>query len=317
MSTTKRDNQYILGWAKWRHIVYKKGGSCINCGENRIECLCFHHSNPCQKESNMKDLKNGRLSSMMKEASKCDLLCQRCHREIHAVGEGRRKERKKWLLELAQKIKCEQCGYQGENLTSLDFHHREPDKRRFGLSKIVSSAECHSAEAVLEEINKCDLLCANCHLCLHFDRDRYERHLPQIEQKIKNFRELPPKYSREQIKSMYESGMTQKQITEELGCSKGTVSYALGDIPRRRRNGMPKMVKCAKCNAEINNPHKNQRYCSQKCESRRRRIRPDREVLVELLQSKSQSQSQIARDYDVSRVAVHKWLKHYNLLPYE
>jgi len=38
-------------------------------------------------------------------------------------------EYKKKLLELKGIDKCEKCGYKGENYSSLDFHHREGEKK--------------------------------------------------------------------------------------------------------------------------------------------------------------------------------------------
>ena len=315
MHTEKSHKAYILSWAKWKFLTDKKGDCCNRCGENQIGCLCFHHSDPSKKEAEIKSLRHYRLSSLISEVEKCELVCRRCHDEIHSSFDGYKFRRKQWLLSIAGGSICTNCGYTSDSVGALHFHHRDPSKKSFNLSNIVTNQINMSFENVIAEIEKCDVLCSNCHAALHFDSDRYVQYQDQIEQKIKTYRELPPEYSREQIKSMYESGMSQKQITEELGCSKGTVSYALGDTPRRRKTGIPKIIKCARCDTDITNPRRNQRYCSRECRGKIRRIRPDREVLVELLQSKSQSQ--IARDYDVSRVAVHKWLKHYNLLPYE
>lgn len=41
----------------------------------------------------------------------------------------------------------------------MQFHHRDPASKLFGIAAIFS----HSKHKVLAEIEKCDLLCANCH----------------------------------------------------------------------------------------------------------------------------------------------------------
>jgi len=76
---------------------------------------------------------------------------------------------------------------------------------------------------------------------------------------------------------------------------------------------LPTTIECKVCGTGIVDPRCHQQYCSHECRDKQRRIRPDREVLVE--QYSKMTQAQIAREYSVSRVAVHKWLKHYNLLP--
>ena len=52
---------------------------------------------------------------------------------------------------------CAKCGY-GRCLNALEFHHRDPEKKDF---KIGGSRQ--SFELLKKELDKCDLLCANCH----------------------------------------------------------------------------------------------------------------------------------------------------------
>ena len=54
--------------------------------------------------------------------------------------------------------KCEKCSY-AKNLAALEFHHRDPSQKKFG----ISSGWNQSWEKTLQEILKCDLLCSNCH----------------------------------------------------------------------------------------------------------------------------------------------------------
>ena len=50
------------------------------------------------------------------------------------------------------------CGY--SNWLALDFDHREPEKKYKGISDLVSTGR---TERLIEEIPKCDVVCANCH----------------------------------------------------------------------------------------------------------------------------------------------------------
>lgn len=54
--------------------------------------------------------------------------------------------------------KCLHCGY-NRYAGALDLHHRDPSQKEFNLSH----AALTSFEKVKAELDKCDLLCANCH----------------------------------------------------------------------------------------------------------------------------------------------------------
>ena len=58
--------------------------------------------------------------------------------------------------------KCEKCGY-NKNYTALDFHHINPSKKDFN----IASGSIKSWEKVKQELDKCQLLCANCHREVH------------------------------------------------------------------------------------------------------------------------------------------------------
>ena len=59
--------------------------------------------------------------------------------------------------------KCSVCGYD-KCVDSFDFHHLDPNKKDFSISQNMNKA-WHKIQAELE---KCILLCANCHRELHF-----------------------------------------------------------------------------------------------------------------------------------------------------
>ena len=54
--------------------------------------------------------------------------------------------------------KCMKCGY-CKCVRALQFHHREPGEKEFAISR----PETVAWEKVKLELDKCDLLCANCH----------------------------------------------------------------------------------------------------------------------------------------------------------
>lgn len=59
--------------------------------------------------------------------------------------------------------KCQICGY-NKCIRALDFHHRDPEKKDFGLS---AKGYTRSWDSVKTELDKCVLLCSNCHREVH------------------------------------------------------------------------------------------------------------------------------------------------------
>lgn len=57
--------------------------------------------------------------------------------------------------------KCERCGYD-KCLSALQFHHIDPSKKELKVS-----STSRSFESLKIEVDKCSLLCANCHMELH------------------------------------------------------------------------------------------------------------------------------------------------------
>lgn len=70
----------------------------------------------------------------------------------------------KYKLILARGGKCECCGY-NKNFSALQFHHIDPSTKKFTLD--ARTLERKHDDEIIEEFNKCKLLCANCHQELH------------------------------------------------------------------------------------------------------------------------------------------------------
>ena len=85
----------------------------------------------------------------------------RAQYNIKAVAKRRRK-----IKEMAIKYlggKCQICGY-NRYQGALDFHHKDENLKGFGIS---DKGYTRSWERVKQELNKCYLLCANCHREMH------------------------------------------------------------------------------------------------------------------------------------------------------
>ena len=93
----------------------------------------------------------------------------RAHRHGHSrtkcnscLVNGRREGTKRWAVEY-KGGKCSRCGY-CRSLRALSFHHRDPKKKDLSLN---SSNFARSRKVLQKELDKCDLLCANCHMEEH------------------------------------------------------------------------------------------------------------------------------------------------------
>ncbi len=58
---------------------------------------------------------------------------------------------------------CQLCGY-NRCSRALSFHHKDPKEKDFGLSV---RGLTRSWEKIQAELDKCVLVCANCHMEIH------------------------------------------------------------------------------------------------------------------------------------------------------
>ena len=85
--------------------------------------------------------------------------CKKCASE--AVQ--KRREKTKELLVEYKGGKCEICGYD-RCVEALEFHHINPDEKDFGIGQ---KGYTRSFEKNKAEVDKCILVCANCHREIH------------------------------------------------------------------------------------------------------------------------------------------------------
>ena len=82
-------------------------------------------------------------------------------KEREYARNGSRRLRKKfsdYIRAFKLKAGCAICGY-NEHACALEFDHIDPSQKLFN----VSQGKSHSWSAFLAEIDKCRVLCANCH----------------------------------------------------------------------------------------------------------------------------------------------------------
>ena len=113
--------------------------------------------------------------------------CKKCNWRVRAPefkrDRKRRADRENYLNRERKKIfvewfknKCHDCGSSFPDCV-YDFHHIDPSKKDFKISYFRKRPDDLLFDpTILEELNKCVMLCANCHRIRHWDiSDRTER----------------------------------------------------------------------------------------------------------------------------------------------
>ena len=85
--------------------------------------------------------------------------CKKC--SVEAVQ--RRREKLKLLAVEYKGGECEICGYK-KCVNALEFHHIDPNEKEFGVGE---NGYTRSIEAIKKELDKCILVCSNCHREIH------------------------------------------------------------------------------------------------------------------------------------------------------
>lgn len=65
--------------------------------------------------------------------------------------------------------KCEKCKWSGSQ-AALQFHHKYSEKKDFTIGSVANK----SWDSIKKEMQKCVLLCANCHMIEHSTKNDQE-----------------------------------------------------------------------------------------------------------------------------------------------
>lgn len=226
MAYNKKNDTFALVWAKKIKAINSLGGKCESCGNNNRFCLEFHHFSD-DKENKFNTLRFSRWSDIEKELKKCKLLCRNCHKEFHCSSNGLKYGLKKKLMISISKIKCEKCNYGGGNYASLEFHHLRDKKFIISDGLYSTRGVSVSVQELMDEIDKCKVFCANCHIQEHIDINKFNELKDIIMQKVETYKELQKPLDRQAIFNMYNNKKGVCQIAKELNCCKSTISLIL------------------------------------------------------------------------------------------
>ena len=78
-----------------------------------------------------------------------------------------KKIRRRWLNIYKVRKGCSLCGY-NENSAALQFDHLDPSTKVRDVSNMITL----KLKRLMDEVRKCRVLCANCHMIHTFGEDR-------------------------------------------------------------------------------------------------------------------------------------------------
>lgn len=163
---------------------------CKDCGHSfKPHQMDFDHRDPATKSFGLtwaEALLKSR-AALAREIEKCDVVCANCHAIRTYAQQAERWARKRaagqltntrramsrrrrsvpvrdFLLQLRTRP-CHDCGRLFPPYI-MQFDHRDPAQKKFN----VASSWCRSTAKILEEAQKCDIVCPNCHRDRSFER---------------------------------------------------------------------------------------------------------------------------------------------------
>jgi hypothetical protein len=140
----------------------------------------FDHRDPTRKSFRLTS-GGAMLTSIARledEIAKCDVVCANCHRvrtwrrqqadlethRLHEPSDELQRKRRYWrqqarLQDSLKRVPCADCGSIYPTV-AMDFDHRDRRSKRYTVSRMIGRA---GTAAILAEVAKCDIVCANCH----------------------------------------------------------------------------------------------------------------------------------------------------------
>lgn len=205
--------------------------------------------------------------------------CKQCHNNYVKMMYNQKHED---IETLKAYCKCAKCGESRGYV--LDFHHRDPNIKEEGIARLISSNA--SLSKIKEEIDKCVVLCANCHREFHF-----------LQKKDSSF--TIEQYLNTDINIKYSDLIQQPQQLDNIIWKQ-----------KEQKSKDQKKNYCIDCGIQIS---KLATRCP-KCANKKRQIitkQFTREELKQLIRTKPFTQ--IGADYHVSDNAIRKWCDKFNL----
>lgn len=133
---------------------------CFEC--HRIYSKNVSSASPEIRKVNQKKYYENNREAIMKRTSEYSKL----NREVNRKATKKFRSKKyKEFIEFKRTLSCSICG--NNDFRCLDFHHKDPENKENSISNIY-----HSTIKFKEELEKCDVLCANCHRIHHYEKSQ-------------------------------------------------------------------------------------------------------------------------------------------------
>jgi hypothetical protein len=161
IETTRRANK-----AEKDALIYAvKSKPCVICRRVYPPVAIDLHHVRGKKYTQLSLMRDYSMGAFKRELAKVEPVCANCHREIslptHRTATTAWRTLS-WLLDIIKAAApCDDCGGVYP-LVMLDFDHRQPTHKLFALSTARNYAIRHLSR-VLQEVRKCDVVCACCH----------------------------------------------------------------------------------------------------------------------------------------------------------
>jgi hypothetical protein len=229
---TKTEHNYILSWSKRIICLDNFNWECNRCKKKvDIYDFDFHHIDPNEKEFEINRLRNFCIEKILKELDKCILVCSDCHNKIHEEENGisDRLERARNLLYSIRGIEhCEECGIEkvGNNLC---FHHIDQSEKEFKISRLLLKLRKRGLQLedvqseIIEEVEKCEVLCHNCHRKRHFDFEKFDKYKDEIYKRVKTHKPSKKPLDKELVIEEYNNGLRIIDIAKKYDRNKSVI----------------------------------------------------------------------------------------------
>jgi len=118
----------------------------------------------CKYCGEKKSVDSYEIANIIKGKEYRRLKCSSCYIADKLL---RRHKIRDWFYALKKTLQCEMCKENRHYV--LEFHHRNPKEKEICLGEAIHRG--WSKQSILNEMEKCDVYCANCHREYHYQNN--------------------------------------------------------------------------------------------------------------------------------------------------
>ena len=175
-----------------KEAIYKRRTTCKYCGNKfkmkELKERCCGNEDCIEKKKEEKQIiskrkhYNKNIKKTTNKFKKQDAENSKNYRRNHKGQLNKRKrarnrEMRDWLDNIKKSKKCSKC--EEDKFYILDFHHLDPNEKEKGISQAVNCG--YGRKRIQAEIDKCIVLCRNCHGELYYLQDNIDNWQPTKE----------------------------------------------------------------------------------------------------------------------------------------